>query len=518
MKVYMLNPPYIPHFGRGMRWQDTGRAGTLYYPIWLSYATAVVEQEHEIKLVDAPAWNWSREDVIEDVKKFKPDLIVMDSSFPSLNNDIEVAEEIKKNCESKIVLVGPPASQFPNEILSNEGVDIVARFEYDFTVRDIARAIEREEDFRNIKGISYKKPFFQKESFTKENEEIAHNPDRDFTSSEDLDKIPFVSKVYKKHLNIKDYFLGSSLYPEVQIFTGRGCPFKCTFCSWPQTLMGRKYRVRSISNVLDELEWIQENLPEVKEVFFEDDTFTIKNLSLCGAPPHDPASPVRAYKKALPKKNRILEFCKEYRERGLDITWACNARADLDYETMRELKKANCRLLIVGYESGSDEILRNIKKGITVEHIKQFAKEARKAGLLVHGDFIIGLPGETKETIEKTRKLVKETKPEILQVSVASPFPGTEFYEWCNGNGYLLINNPNEYLDKQGHQKAIISYPELTNEEMVKEVDEILKGYYLSISYVPLALRQVLRRHGLDEMKRLLYSLRMFMRYIGERK
>ena len=493
MKVYMLNPPYIPHFGRGMRWQDTGRAGTLYYPIWLSYATAVVEQEHETKLVDAPAWNWSREDVIKDVEKFKPDLIVMDSSFPSLNNDIEVAEEIKKICESKIVLVGPPTSQFPNEILSNKGINIVARFEYDFTIRDIARAIEREEDFRNIKGISYKKPFFQKESFTKENEEIMHNPDREFTSSEDLDKIPFVSKVYKKHLNIKDYFLGSSFYPEVQIFTGRGCPYLCTFCSWTQTLMGRKYRMRSIRNVLDELEWIQDNLPEVKEVFFEDDTFTIN-------------------------KRRVLEFCEEYRKRALDITWACNARADLNYEAMREIEKANCRLLIVGYESGSDEILRNIKKGITVEQIKQFAKDARKAGLLVHGDFIIGLLGETKETIELTRTLIKETKPEILQVSVASPFPGTEFYDLCKEGGYLLINNPNEYLDEQGHQKAIISYPELINEEMVKEVDEILKGYYVSLRYVPLALRQVLRRHGLDEMKRLLYSVRMFMRYIRERK
>ena len=493
MKVYMLNPPYIPHFGRGMRWQDTGRAGTLYYPIWLSYATAVVEQEHETKLVDAPAWNWNRKDVIEDVKRFKPDLIVMDSSFPSLNNDIEVAEEIKKNCESKIVLVGPPTSQFPNEILNNDGMDIVARFEYDFTIRDVAEAIEKGGDFKNITGISYK-----------ENGEIIHNPNREFTSGEDLDKIPFVSKVYKKHLNIKDYFLGSSLYPEVQIFTGRGCPYLCTFCSWPQTLMGRKYRVRSITNVLDELEWVQENLPEVKEVFFEDDTFTIKNISL--------------KKKALPKKNRVLEFCREYRERALDITWACNARADLDYETMKEMKRANCRLLIVGYESGSDEILRNIKKGITTEQMKEFTKDAKKARLMIHGDFIIGLPGETKKTIELTRKLIKEMKPEILQVSVASPFPGTVFYEWCKEKGYLLINNPNEYLDDQGHQKAIISYSELTNEEMVKEVDEILRGYYLSISYVPFALRQVLRRHGIDEIRRLWFSTRMFWGYIGGRK
>ena len=483
MRIYMLNPPYLAHFGRGARWQEIGRAGTLYYPIWLSYATAVVEQEHETRLVDAIARNWGREDVIEDVKKFKPDLIVMDSSFPSLNNDINVAGFIKQSYgdDAKTVLVGPPTSQFPEEILRNEGIDFVARWEYDFTLIELAETLEENRDFKNINGISYK-----------ENGKIIHNPNRPFTSSEDLDKIPFVSKVYKKHLNIRDYFLGQSLYPEVQIFTGRGCPNQCTFCTWPQTLMGRKYRVRSIPNVLDELEWIQDNL-DVKEVFFEDDTFTIS-------------------------KERVLKFCKEYRERGLDVAWACNARADtLDLETMKEMKKSDCRLLIAGYESGSNEILKNIKKGFTVEKIKQFAKNAKIAGLLVHGDFIIGLPGETKETIELTRKLIKNVKPDILQVSVASPFPGTEFYEWCKEGGYLLTDDPNEYLDEQGHQKAIITYPELTNEEMVKAVDEILKGYYMSLSYVPLAMRQVLRKHGLDEMRRLWYSARMFLGYIKKR-
>ena len=480
MRVYMLNPPYLPHFGRGMRWQDTGRGGTLYYPIWLSYATAVVEQEHETKLVDAPAWNWSRQDVVDEIKKFKPDLIVIDSSFPSLNNDIEVATEIKKNCKSKIVLVGPPTSQFSDKILDNNGMDIVARYEYDFTIKEIANKIESGEGFENVKGISYKV-----------DGKIIHNPNREFTSSEDLDKIPFVSEVYKKHLNIRDYFLGSSLYPEVQIFTGRGCPFQCTFCSWPQTLMGHKYRVRSIPNVLDELEWIQENL-DVKEVFFEDDTFTID-------------------------QKRVLDFCKEYKEKKLDITWACNARADLDYETMKEMKGANCRLVIVGYESGSDEILKNIKKGITVERIKKFAEDARKANLLVHGDFIIGLPGETKETVRMTKKLIKETKPDILQVSVASPFPGTEFYKWVNDNEYLLTNDPDEYLDEQGHQKAIISYPKLSNNEMTKAVDEMLKAYYFSLGYIPIAFRQVFRKHGIREARRLWYSVRMFMRYIGGR-
>jgi len=258
--------------------------------------------------------------------------------------------------------------------------------------------------------------------------------------------------------------------------------------------MGRKYRVRSVENVLDELEWVEGNLPDVKEVFFEDDTYTIS-------------------------KDRVLGFCKGYKDRGLDTSWSCNARADtLDLETMREMKKANCRFLIVGFESADYEILKNIRKGFTVEQARGFAKNVKKAGLLLHADFIIGLPGETKETIEMTKDFIKEVKPDILQVQVATPLPGTQFYDWCKEMGYLLTDDPNEYLDTEGHQKAIISYPEIDNEEMVKEVDEILKGYYLSLNYVPLVLRQVLRRHSLDELRRLWYSTRMFIGYIGGRR
>lgn len=482
MKIYLLNPPYYPHFGRGARWQDTGRGGTLYYPIWLSYATAVLEESHETKLVDAPAWNWSKEDVIKDIATFKPDILVIDSSFPSLNNDIIVAESIKEEYNDlAIILVGPPASQFAEQILGSKGIDIVVRWEYDFTLKEITEKFSNGTEWlQDIKGISYKM-----------DGNIFHNPNREFSCSEDLDKIPFVSKVYNKHLNIEDYFLGQSLNPEVQIFTGRGCPNRCSFCSWPQTLMGKKYRYRSVSNLLDELEWIQENL-DVKEVFFEDDTFTLS-------------------------KKRVLEFCNGYKERGLKTVWACNARVDsLDLETMKAMKKANCRLLIAGYESGSQDILDNVKKGITVEQIKTFARNARNARLLVHGDVIFGLPGETKDTVKRTKKLIKETKPDILQVAVASPFPGTEFYNWCNSNNCLLTSDPNEYLDESGHQKAIISYPELSNEEMVNEVNSLLKSYYLSGFYIPLAINQVLRKNGLQEFKRLCVSAKMFLGYVNK--
>jgi len=477
MRIYMLNPPYFPHFGREMRWQDTGKGGTLYYPIWLSYATGKLEEDHEVRLVDAPAWHWGMDRVMEDLKDFAPDMIVLNTSFTSLDNDLKVGKELKQY-NVPVVMVGPPTSQFAEKML--EVVDIVARYEYDFTLAELAHKMEKGKSIEDVKGISFK------------DDGVIHNPDRPFSTSQDLDSLPFVSKVYKKHLDTYDYFLNYSLYPMVQIFTGRGCPYKCIFCSWPQSFMGRKYRMRSIENILDEFEWIENNLP-VKEVFIEDDTFTIS-------------------------KKKVKEFCEGYQDRGLEVNWSCNARVDtLDLDTMKEMKKANCRFLIVGFESADNCILKNIKKGFTVEQARKFAKNVKKAGLLLHADFIIGLPGETKEIIEKTRSFIKEIKPEQLQVSVCSPFPGTELYEWCKENGYLLTDDPNEYLDEQGHQKAIISYPQLSNEEMVKMVDKILKEYYISLSYVHLALKQVLRRHGWEEMRRLWYSMREFLRYIGGR-
>uniref|UniRef100_A0A7C2P4L2 Radical SAM protein n=1 Tax=candidate division WOR-3 bacterium TaxID=2052148 RepID=A0A7C2P4L2_UNCW3 len=481
MKVYMLNPPYFPRFGREMRWQDTGRGGTLYYPIWLSYATGLLESlGHNVRLVDCPAWNWKIEDVLKDIEKFDPELVVVETSFTSLKNDLEVVRRIK-SMEFQVAVVGPPVSQFSEEILNH--ADFAARYEFDFTIADLCEKLEKNGKLEDVLGISFKI-----------DGRIVHNPDRPFSTSEQLNMLPFVSEVYKRHLNIRDYFLNYSLYPMVQIFTGRGCPNSCTFCSWPQTFTGRKYRVRSVENLLEELEFVENEIKKVKEVFFEDDTFTIS-------------------------KKRVLEFCKGYREGKLEISWSCNARVDtLDLETMREMRRANCRFLVVGFESADDGILRNIKKGFTVERAREFAREVKKAGLFLHADFIIGLPGETKETIEKTKRFIKEIKPEQLQISVVTPFPGTELYDWLNKNGYLITNDPNEYLDEQGHQKSIVSYPWLSADEIVKAVDDILKEYYLSLSYIPVALRQIFRKRGMDEAKRLFRSATLFMRYISRRE
>ena len=141
MRVYLLNPPYFPHFGREMRWQDTGRGGTLYYPIWLSYATGLLEYKgYKVRLVDAPAWRWSLSDVLADLKKFNPDIVFVGTSFTSVNNDLDICKKIKSQFDVPIGMVGPPTSQFTDKMLNY--VDIVARYEYDFTLAELAEKIE----------------------------------------------------------------------------------------------------------------------------------------------------------------------------------------------------------------------------------------------------------------------------------------------------------------------------------------------------------------------------------------
>lgn len=486
MKIYLLNPPFVPNFVRCGRWQGVAaRGGTLNYPIWLSYTTGFLEKEFgkNVRLIDAVARKWNRKQTMDDAKKFKPDLIIVDTNFSSLSNDIEVASILKENIdESKTILVGPTTSQFPDKILSNSGIDAVARFEYDFTVRDFAKAIENNNGFDKIHGLSYKK-----------DGKIIHNEKRQYISSEELDTIPFVSKIYKNHLNIKDYFLGHTLNPMVQIFTGRGCPNQCIFCSWPETLMGRKHRVRSVENVVNEFEYIIKELPEVKEIFLEDDTFTIN-------------------------KKRIKEVCSEIRQRGIDISWSCNARANLDYESMKTMKDAGCRLLDVGYESGSDIILNNIKKGITTKNSRKFTEDAKKVGLMILADVIIGMPGDTKETASETINFIKEIKPNIVQFSIATPIPGTEFYSWVKDNKFLLVDDLEKSIDKDGFQKCIVSYPNFTKEDIEKYVDRGLKEYYLSISYIPIVMKNVLRKNGLQELNGMIKSARLFFDYMKKRQ
>ena len=477
MKVLLLNPPFLKKFSRPQRSPAVTKSGTVYFPMWLSYAAGVLmENGFEVDLIDAPANDQNMDDVVERVKKFQPDFIVVDTSTPSIYNDTAIAVGLKDICPSSfIVLVGTHVSALPDKTLGiNNKIDAIARHEYDYTLLELAKTLKESGDIGNVKGISFRN-----------GSGITHTPDRLYV--ENLDELPFVSKVYKKFLKIENYFNPNALYPMVTITTSRGCPFQCTFCVYPQTLMGRRFRLRSIKNVVDEIEYIAENFPQAKAIFFEDDTLTVN-------------------------KARCIELSELIIKKGIKISWTANARVGLDLNTMKKMKEAGCRSFCVGFESGSQIILDNMKKNIKLEGMFEFMKNAKKAGILIHGCFMAGLPGETKETMEETIKLAKELNPDTVQFYPVMVYPGTEAYEWYKQKGYLVTEDFSKWLTPSGLHNTVIRTKELSSDELVRFCDSARRKFYLRPHYLLYKLGQMILRPR--EIKRTLKSTKTFSKYL----
>ena len=477
MKVLSLNPPFLPKFSREQRSPAVTKSGTLYYPMWLAYATGVLEQEgFDVKLVDAPAQGKGMEETVDFVKYFRPQMAVLDTSTPSIYNDIKVAEKIKHIAPECItVLVGPHVSALPEETLRlDPAIDVIARGEYDYTVRDLAWALEKGSDFEEVLGITFRR-----------NGRILHTQDR--PNIDELDKLPFVSKVYKRHLNIRDYFYAICQHPEVTIITGRGCPHRCTYCVYPQTFQGRQYRARTAENVVEEFQYIAEAFPFVKEIFIEDDTFTVD-------------------------RKRCREVCRRLIEAGSRISWTANGRADVDFETLRLMKEAGCRLLCVGVESGNQEVLNNIKKGISLGRIRRFFRDAKKAGILIHGCFLVGNKGDNRHTLGETLSFAKELNPDTAQFFPLMIYPGTEAYRWAKQEKLVLTEDFSQWVTKEGLHHCVVNISGLSSTDLVAFCDRARREFYLRPSYFIWKLRQVLRHPS--ELERTAKSLKTFIRYL----
>lgn len=444
MKIAFVNPPFKFKISRASRWPEETKSGTLYYPFWLAYATGLAEKMgNEVTLLDAIANQWTVEETIDEIVDFGAELVVIDTSLPSIKSDSRFAGALKKrNKNLNICLVGTfPSARSEYTMLLNSAIDFIARNEYDMTIVELAKTLEEKGDLKKIKGLTYRDYKL----------DIVHNPPR--PGIESLDVFPFVSKIYKKFLNPRDYRYALARHPMIQIMSARGCPSQCVFCNVPQTFMSRSFRRRSAKDFVDELEWIKENMPEIKEVFIEDDTMTVD-------------------------KTRILEICKMIKERDLNIVWSANARTDIPIDVLREMKSAGCRMLIVGYESGNQEVLNRIKKGIRIEQAEKFTADAKAAGIKIFGCFMIGLPGDTQETIRETIDWAKKLKPDMIQIEQIVPFPGTEFYDWAKEKGYLRTEDPDEWLDETGQLGFLIDYPHLKAEELKKLRDKLTLEFY----------------------------------------
>lgn len=477
MKVLMLNPPYFKNYSRQSRSPCVAKGGTIYYPYFLAYATGVLEKNGiYVKLVDAVAKKWSSDETIEFVKQFSPNLVVIDTSTPSIFNDIEIASKIKIAVEGvHVCLVGTHPTALPEETLKiSTKIDSICRGEYDYTVLDLAKKIESGGDLRTIDGISFR--FGGK---------IIHNKSRPLIQN--LDELPFVSKVYKDHLNINDYFYASLMHPEITILTARGCTYNCTFCNSP---FKASYRARSPENVVEEFEFIQEEFPEVKEVMIEDDTFPIS-------------------------KKRTLAICNLMVKKGIKLKWSCNARVNTDFSTLKAMKEGGCRLMCVGFETPVQEVLDNVHKRTNRDIQIEFMRNARKVGILVHGCFILGLPGDTKETISETIEFAKELNSDTIQMYPMMVYPGTEAYEWAKKNNFLITEDYSKWLTSEGLHNTVVSRPNLTSQELVQMCDEGRKEFYLRPSYVFSKVKQMITHPS--EGKRILKAGKVFFKFLIRR-
>ena len=443
-EILFLNLPYEFNISRASRWPEKTKSGTLYYPYWLAYCVGVCEDmDISCKLVDCITREFTLEDTLNEVRNVKPNYIMCELTTPTASYDYNTLKAIKKEFpDVKIIVGGTHATILPEQVLKEcNAIDFIVRQEYDFTVPELVLS----DDLSNVRGISYRV-----------DGEIIHNPDCDLT---DLDKLPFVSKVYQKYLNVDDYAYAFAQKPMIQIVASRGCPNQCNFCSYPSTMGGRLYRTRSVLDLADEFEYILNQMPEIKEIFIEDDTFTVN-------------------------QKRVREFCDEILKRGLKPVWSCNTRVDLTFETMSKMKEAGCRFLVCGYESGNQHVLDETKKGITLEQSRAFAKNARKLDLKVFGCFMIGLKGDNLETIQETYEFAKELYPDMCFFQQSVPFPGTEFYAWAKENGYLITEDYSKWLNADGYLNCLVDYPYATHQEIEKLRDSLMSKYYFSFAYI----------------------------------
>ncbi len=425
-----LNPPSFEGFdgGASSRWPASREIESYWYPVWLCYPAGMLPDS---KVVDAPPHKISIEQVVEMGKEFE--LLVLFTSTPGFDVDVKMANMMKvANPKMKVCFVGPPVTVEPEKTLNaTDAIDFIVRKEFDHQIVDYANGKPLEE----LPGVSFRK-----------DGKIINNPERGVI--ENLDELPWVSKVYKRDLDVTNYNVPFLLNPFISLYTSRGCPAMCTFCLWPQTHSGHRWRLRSSDDVAAEMAYIKENFPQIKEVFFDDDTFN--------------------YQKA-----RTIELCGKLKP--LNMTWSCTSRVTTDYDTLKAMKEAGCRLLIVGYESGDPQILKNIKKGATIDMAERFTANCKKLGLLIHGDFIVGLPGESRDSIRKTIDFAKKLDNETIQVSIAHPYPGTEFYDYAKKNDLISIGN---MTDEVGHQLPKVIYPGLDEAELVEWVERFYGEYY----------------------------------------
>lgn len=433
MRIILLNLPWHQNnrwgVRAGSRWpftsepEDNNYIKYIPFPFFLAHAASLLKSENnEIKLIDAIAQGLDEQKVMDEVTVYNPNLIVIETSTPSFDNDIEIAYRVRNRISnSSIVLCGPHATTCANDILGKyDFVDYILMGEYEYTLLDLVNSLEKSANLNNVSGLAFKN-----------NHAVVINRSR--PTIKNLDGLPWPEREENVIYKYNDGFAGLPV-PNVQMYSSRGCPFHCTFCLWPQVLYGEhKYRKRNPVKVAEEMDWLIKKF-NFKAVYFDDDVFNID-------------------------KAHVANICREIMKRKIKVPWAVMARADLmDEKLLSLLSNAGLYAVKYGIESANDNILRICKKNLNLARAEEMIKYTKKLGIKVHLTFCLGLPGETEQSIQDTVNFIAETKPDSLQFSLATPFPGTSYFRYLEKKGIRLSEN---LVDYDGNNKYVGGQQEL---------------------------------------------------------
>ncbi|MEW6062905.1 MAG: radical SAM protein [Nanoarchaeota archaeon] len=434
--VIFFSPPDIRAFGN----IDVRHIDADMFPLGIAYiASYLRENNFSVGLIDLRYYGNKWQNVIENViKREAPRFVGIPCVTPTILEVMKISEIVKRiNPGIKVVWGGPHPSALPEECMKFKYVDMITIGEGEETFKELISG----KRLSQIKGLCYRD----------KKDKVKINPRRALIQN--LDKLPWPAYDMLPLERYGNPFLGKSLI----MVTGRGCPYNCAFCSSKVIHQG-KYRVRSPKNVVDEIEYLYKKY-NVKKIMFVDDTFT-----------------------AYPQ--RTMEICKELIRRGIKIEWACDTRVNfITEELLRIMKKAGCRLVKFGVESGDQKILNIIHKGITLEQVRRAVALAKKVGLQTHGFFIIGHPYDTKETIMKTIRFAKELKLDYAQFSVMTPLPGTEVLTMAeHDKGIKLLTK--DWWRFQRYGRPVIELPSVSAKELTYYHKLAYRSFYFSAGYI----------------------------------
>jgi len=465
LKVLVTNPPWPgPGYGArsDVRWPHKRSDKFIEYPIYLAYVVAVLEKAGiEVEFIDAVVEEFSIPDFADAAAKISPDMVVIECSTPSIKYDLLTAKSLKERMGGVFtVLVGSHPTFFHREIMKeNPTVDAICRGEFDLTIRDLAVSLSNGDKLDKVKGITYR-----------DGQRIQENEKRPLIKN--LDELPFPARHIVKCGHYRQgTFTGKRC---TTIVSSRGCPHRCTYCLWPRTLYGNRFRARSAENVVAEIEQLVEDL-HIDEIYFDDDSLALNRA-------------------------RILRICQLINQKNIKVKWIPQCRVDsMDEEVISAMKRAGCHYIRFGVESGSQKILDAMKKGTTLAQIKRAFDLCRKAGIKTQAFFLFGIPGETNQTIKETIKFAKRLRPDSAQFAVVIPHPGTALYEICQREGWLRYNDWEDFAACN----SLIETPELSRQDVEKARVRAYRQFYFRPSYI---LRTALKIHSWHDFKAVLKS------------